>query len=113
MSARYRAEVLIEFAFALLTKSGLDEDKSRDVAEILIEGDLLGHTTHGLALLAPYLADLEKGGMTRTGEPRVLADFPAAITWDGAPSRGMCLATARISRSTAATAPPSSFAMNA
>src|SRR5256885_15818480 len=83
MSARYRAEVLIEFAFALLTKSGLDEDKSRDVAEILIEGDLLGHTTHGLALLAPYLADLEKGRTTRTGEPPQLSVFLPATTWDG------------------------------
>jgi L-lactate dehydrogenase len=83
MSARYRAEDLVAFASALLTKSGLDGEKSRDVAEILVEGDLLGHTTHGLALLAPYLDDLEKGGMNQDGEPRVLADFPAAVTWDG------------------------------
>src|SRR3954449_11200425 len=83
MDARYRADHLISFATELLSKSGLDEDKSRAVAEVLVEGDLLGHTTHGLALLAPYLNDLEKGGMTRSGEPQTLADFPAAITWDG------------------------------
>src|SRR5256885_6369966 len=83
MSARYRAEDLVAFAIALLSKSGLDEEKARDIAEILVEGDLLGHTTHGLALLAPYLDDLEKGGMNKDGEPGVLADFPAAITWDG------------------------------
>src|SRR2546421_10900166 len=83
MSARYRADELVSFAFALLTRSGLDDEKSRDVAEILVEGDLLGHTTHGLALLAPYLDELEKGGMNKVGDPRVLADFPAAVTWDG------------------------------
>lgn len=83
MSARHPAPALVAYATALLTRAGLDADKAAVVAEILTEGDLLGHTTHGLALLAPYLAELEKGGMTKTGEPRVVADFPAAVTWDG------------------------------
>ena len=80
---RYRAEDLVKFATALLDKAGLESDKSKVVAEVLVEGDLLGHNTHGLQLLAPYLSDLEKGGMTRSGSPRVIADFPAAVTWDG------------------------------
>jgi LDH2 family malate/lactate/ureidoglycolate dehydrogenase len=74
---------MIAFAAALLGRAGLEEGKARAVAEILVEGDLLGHTTHGLALLPGYLADIEKGAMTKVGEPRVIADFPAAITWDG------------------------------
>lgn len=84
MSLRYSAKDLVTFATTLLTRGGLDQDKAAVVAEILLEGDLLGHTTHGLALLAQYLADLEKGGMAKSGEPRVLADYPAALTWDGA-----------------------------
>src|SRR5882672_4977356 len=80
---RYRAEELICYATALLDKAGLEADKSKVVAEILVEGDLLGHNTHGLQLLAPYLNDLEKGGMTKSGAPRAIADFPAAVTWDG------------------------------
>jgi len=83
MNARYSAERLIACATALLEKSGLDAEKAHDVAEVLTEGDLLGHTTHGLALLAPYLAEIEKGAMKKSGEPRVLADWPAAVTWDG------------------------------
>lgn len=82
MSLRCSAPVLIDFASQLLLRAGLEDDKARAVAEILVEGDLLGHTTHGLALLAPYLADVEKGAMTRAGQPRVIADFPAAVTWD-------------------------------
>ena len=61
----------------------MEADKAAAVAEILVEGDLLGHTTHGLQLLAPYLSDLAKGAMRGTGMPEVLADFPAAVTWDG------------------------------
>jgi L-lactate dehydrogenase len=83
MNTRPSAAVLTAYATALLAAAGLDREKAEAVAEILVEGDLLGHTTHGLQLLAPYLADLEKGGMTKDGEPRVLADFPAALTWDG------------------------------
>jgi len=80
---RYRAADLERFATALLDKAGLEADKSKVVAEILVEGDLLGHNTHGLHLLAPYLNDLEKGEMAKSGSPKVIADFPAAVTWDG------------------------------
>jgi LDH2 family malate/lactate/ureidoglycolate dehydrogenase len=83
MSNRYPAPVLVAFASDLLVKAGLERDKARVVADILVEGDLLGHTTHGLQLLAAYLGELEKGGMTKSGEPLVIADFPAAVTWDG------------------------------
>jgi len=83
MSARHAAPDLIAFARALLVRAGLDADKAATTAEILVEADLLGHNTHGLALLAGYLGEIEKGSMTKTGEPRVLADLPAAITWDG------------------------------
>ncbi|MBI5767278.1 MAG: Ldh family oxidoreductase [Verrucomicrobia bacterium] len=80
---RHPAPDLIAFAHALLEHAGLDPDKAATVAAILVEADLLGHTTHGLALLAPYLAEIAKGAMAKTGEPRVLADLPAAVTWDG------------------------------
>jgi LDH2 family malate/lactate/ureidoglycolate dehydrogenase len=83
MSARYTPLALTNFATALLDRAGLEHDKARVVAEILVEGDLMGHTTHGLALLEGYLVELEKGSMTKSGGPRVLADFPAAVNWDG------------------------------
>lgn len=83
MPARYPAAALIAFARGLLERAGMESDKAAVVAEILVEGDLLGHTTHGLQLLAPYLTDLAKGAMRGTGMPEVLADFPAAVTWDG------------------------------
>lgn len=83
MSARPSADQLIAFASALLARAGLDADKAATVAEILVEADLLGHTTHGLGLLAGYLGEIEKGAMTRSGEPQVLFELPAAVTWDG------------------------------
>lgn len=80
---RYSAEALIDFAATLLNKAGMETDKSTTVAEILIEGDLLGHDTHGLQLLPRYLDDIEKGELALSGQARVIADLPAAVAWDG------------------------------
>ena len=43
----------------------------------------MGHTTHGLQLLWPYANQLADDLMTKVGEPTVLNDFGAAVTWDG------------------------------
>jgi LDH2 family malate/lactate/ureidoglycolate dehydrogenase len=80
---RYAYQDLVTFAENLLTASGLEPAKASAVAGILVEGDLMGHNTHGLALLPGYLGELESGSMEKLGAPTVLADHPAAITWDG------------------------------
>jgi len=80
---RISAALLADFAGALLSRAGLSADKAQAVATVLVEGDLMGHTTHGLQLLAPYLADIEKGSMQVAGEPEVLSAKPAAQLWDG------------------------------
>ena len=80
---RFPATALLEFATGLLQRAGMEADKAKATADILLEGDLLGHTTHGLQLLPLYLSELEKGQMTHAGQYQVIADFPAAVTWDG------------------------------
>lgn len=80
---RYAADMLGAMAVQLLRKAGLSPDKAASVAEILLEGDLMGHSTHGLALLGPYLGEIEKGTMAKEGEPDVIADHGAAVTWNG------------------------------
>ncbi|OZI48312.1 Ldh family oxidoreductase [Bordetella genomosp. 4] len=79
----YAAGALREFAERVLVQAGMRTDIAATVAEVLVEGDLLGHTTHGLALLAPYAAELQQGRMTNDGEPEVLSDKEAAVLWDG------------------------------
>jgi LDH2 family malate/lactate/ureidoglycolate dehydrogenase len=80
---RWAAEALVDFAGRLLGAAGFDAEKAAVTARLLVEADLLGHTTHGLQLLAPYVGEALAGRMAVTGEPAVLADFPAALTWDG------------------------------
>jgi len=81
--AKYPAAELCRFGHQLLVAGGLAADRAQVVAEVLLEGDLLGHTTHGFALLPAYLQALEAGSMEKRGEPSVLADHGAALTWDG------------------------------
>lgn len=80
---RYRASELRTFGQALLVHAGLAGDRAQDVADVLVEADLLGHTTHGLDMLARYLQSLADGRMAREGEPTVVQDKGAALTWDG------------------------------
>jgi len=79
----YRAEELFQFGKSLLVAAGLPEDRAYDVAEVLLEGDLLGHTTHGFALLPLYLKALQEGSMEKEGGPKAISDHDSAITWDG------------------------------
>lgn len=83
MSQHYDAQEMTRFSTELLAAAGLDDDKARVVAEILVAGDLMGHTTHGLQLLAPYLGEVQSGRMPVTGGPEVVSQRAAVETWDG------------------------------
>ena len=83
LPVRHAADALVAWSQGLLQAAGLDEALAEDVAEVLVEGDLLGHDTHGLALLGGYLGEIEKGAMTASGLPEVVAERTVAATWDG------------------------------
>jgi LDH2 family malate/lactate/ureidoglycolate dehydrogenase len=82
-SPRYRAADLVAYARDLFAAAGCDGDKPQVIAELLVEADLMGHTTHGLQLAAGYLDEIAKGRMKPKGEPAVVADRGAAVTLDG------------------------------
>jgi LDH2 family malate/lactate/ureidoglycolate dehydrogenase len=83
MADRYQAEALTGFATALFGAAGFDADKASTQARLLVEADLMGHTTHGLQLAPPYLAAARDGRMKIEGLPLVVGETPAVLTWDG------------------------------
>ncbi|MGP9568174.1 Ldh family oxidoreductase [Halomonas sp. AOP5-B2-8] len=83
MSKQYDVQAIIQFSTQLLAAAGLDDDKAQAVADILVEGDLMGHTTHGLQLLAPYLGEIQSGRMPVSGDYEVISQRAAVETWDG------------------------------
>jgi LDH2 family malate/lactate/ureidoglycolate dehydrogenase len=80
---RYAAEDLRVFSRALLERAGVRGDIARDLGDVLLDADLLGHTTHGLALLSPYLDELAHDRMAKSGEPAVLSRRAGVQLWDG------------------------------
>ncbi len=80
---RFDARQLAEAGAALLTAGGMDPAMSALVAQILVEGDLLGHPTHGIGLLPDYLRDLSAGTLNGTGTYTVLRDTGPTALWDG------------------------------
>ncbi|MEY4284569.1 MAG: hypothetical protein RL111_1244 [Pseudomonadota bacterium] len=80
---RCDAQTLTQHAIALLQAVGMPEDKAHVVAHVLVEGDLLGHWTHGLRLLPAYLEHIQAGGMTLEGDPEVISERGVVALWDG------------------------------
>ena len=83
MAKLYNHAQFIEFGTKLLAVAGLPEDRARIVAETLMEADLMGHNTHGLALLPLYVKEVINGTMPIDGMPDTIRDSGATITWDG------------------------------
>jgi LDH2 family malate/lactate/ureidoglycolate dehydrogenase len=74
---------LTRFVSELLVATGLQGDKAKSVSRLLVLTDMLGRHTHGVALAPLYADQLEKGLMTRSGEPLCLKDTGATLVWDG------------------------------
>ncbi len=82
-SPAYLAADLVAFAGSLFEAAGLTPDRAKTVGALLVEADLMGHSTHGLQLAGAYLDSIAKGLMAVDGDPKVVADKGAVVTWDG------------------------------
>ena len=79
--ATYEYAALRNFATALGERAGLPADRAKDQAEILLEADLMGHTTHGLAMLPGFLKSIESGAISakRAGRAPLVAHAEKVI----------------------------------
>ena len=74
---------LIKFCTSVFKKLGMDDEKAKDTSEILVEADMMGHSTHGVRLLPLYIKDIEAGNMKPSGNQITLNDTGSCITIDG------------------------------
>lgn len=79
----FAASDLRAFGTALFRAAGLDGNKPEVSATVLVDADIMGHTTHGLALAPRYLQEIESGSMAKSGDPKVVSDRGACVCWDG------------------------------
>ncbi len=71
------------FLLTLFAKAGLNQEKAAAVTNILLEGELLGHRTHGLHLVMPYIEHLKKGSMEAHGHYQILNETQVSQLWNG------------------------------
>ena len=81
--ARYDKDEVQQFVLNLLLASGMELEKAKVVCEILVKGDLMGHTTHGLQMLIPYIKSIEAKTMTLSGTYSILLETPSHLVING------------------------------
>lgn len=91
MTPAHSIPQLEAFAQALFTTAGMDAEKASTVARLLVLTDAMGRRTHGLAMAPLYLADIQKGTLSTTGQPEVVKDNGITAVWDGAYLPGLWL----------------------
>jgi L-lactate dehydrogenase len=66
---------------SLLRSTGLRPDLADEMSHIIIQSDLMGHRTHGIAMLPTYVERLSSGLITKEGEITVVRDTPVSLNW--------------------------------
>ena len=82
MAERYSATQLTQFATELFQRAGLEKDRAAVMAEVFLQADLLGFTTHGMNRVGSNLRWLLDGEARREGDVRVLSDRGNCFNWD-------------------------------
>ena len=78
-----KKENLIKFCKNIFIKLKMDLEKAHATSEILVEADMMGHSTHGVRLLPNYVSDIEKGRMNVNGNYKIISEKKSNITIDG------------------------------
>ncbi|APG93047.1 Ldh family oxidoreductase [Sinorhizobium americanum] len=82
-SDRYDVEAVRGLVARLFVDGGMADEMAGDVTECLLMADMMGHSTHGLAIAPWYLEEIRRGGMNLKGSYEVRSDRGACVAWNG------------------------------
>jgi L-2-hydroxycarboxylate dehydrogenase (NAD+) len=82
------AEALAAFCVDAFQKMGVSAEDARVTADVLVQANLRGIDSHGVARLARYVNGLRDGLMVACPESKVLAETPTTVTLDAAAGLG-------------------------
>lgn len=88
---RLDSEKLAEFCIEIFEKLGISEAEARTVADNLIEAQLRGVQSHGIAKVINYADYIEKGTFNTKPDIKVLRESPSTIAIDGDHGMGAVL----------------------
>lgn len=87
------AEPLRQIVTGVLTGNGLERAQAETVAEILVDADLRGVHTHGVARLQMYVDRLMRNMVNRHPQIRTVADTGSLVMLDGDNGMGFVVAS--------------------
>ena len=80
---RVPKEKLFKFAMEVMKKIGCDDEKASTVADVLVEADMRGISSHGVARLRRYVDHIKEGIIDPSGEPEIIFETPVSLVIDG------------------------------
>eukprot|EP00501_MAST-03F_sp_TOSAG23-6_P001835 GSMAST32.ASY1.ANO1.1913.1 assembled CDS len=79
---------LLMYTQSCLEAAGSTAENAATVAEVLVEADLRGITSHGVNRLELYCSELSAGNVDPAGVPRVVHSTPCCASVDGGNAQG-------------------------
>ncbi|RZI72292.1 MAG: Ldh family oxidoreductase, partial [Rubrivivax sp.] len=81
---RYEVNALSTFVERLFENAGADAEVAQVVTRVLLEGELLGHRTHGLNLVSRYIGGMLSGQVkAQAAALEQVSDSGVASLFDG------------------------------
>ena len=88
----FRPETLRQYCRDVLAASGVDAGCAETVADVLVDADLSGVSTHGVSRMAIYMERMDKGLVSRDNNIRILQEAPSSVVVDAGNSLGAAAA---------------------
>jgi L-2-hydroxycarboxylate dehydrogenase (NAD+) len=88
IGARVHAEPLADFCVRVFEKMGVFPEDARITADVLVQANLRGIDSHGVARLARYVNGLRDGVMLAHPEVKVVVETPTTVTLDAGAGLG-------------------------
>lgn len=85
-------EKLLDFTIRVMKKIGCDDERAKVVSEVLVEADMRGISSHGVARLKRYIDHVKEGIINIAGEPKVIFETPLSLVVDGNNGMGQYIA---------------------
>ena len=85
---RVRAQALLDFCVRVFEKMGVSTQDAHVTADVLVQANLRGIDSHGVARLARYVNGLRDGVMQARPEEKVVVETPTTVTLDAGAGLG-------------------------
>jgi L-2-hydroxycarboxylate dehydrogenase (NAD+) len=82
-SIRVQADPLKSFCTEVLQRLGVSREDAEITAKVLVEADLRGIDSHGVARMSRYVSGIQNGMMRPKPSPKVVHETPCTATIDG------------------------------